>query len=304
MTDPGPPKISVIMNCFNGETYLREAVESALAQSYRELEIIFWDNQSTDRSAEIVRSYSDSRIRYFYADRHTTLGEGRNLAVAQASGEWIGFLDCDDIWLPNKLSEQVALIQSDPSNKPGIVYGRSYRMQANLPDSDVLAPLLPGRLPEGKIFEQLLTIGDFIPLVSALVLRAAYHAVGGVPDRFQAAEDYYLFVAIAERYETRAQENFCSKVRIHGNNLTHRSKRIIYLETIEMLNQWKDQIPARTYRARMRELHTQIGFDTMVFGKRYLEGLKYIVAQGSPSVALAKAAGKLRRKLIAVARAF
>ena len=77
--------VSVIMNCFNGEKYLREAIDSVLAQTYQNWELIFWDNQSTDKSAEIVKSYEDPRIYYFYARHHTLLYEARNYAIEQSN---------------------------------------------------------------------------------------------------------------------------------------------------------------------------------------------------------------------------
>ena len=64
------PLVSVIMNCFNGEEYLREAVNSVIKQNYKNWEIIFWDNQSTDKSAEIFKSYKDKRLKYYYASSH------------------------------------------------------------------------------------------------------------------------------------------------------------------------------------------------------------------------------------------
>ncbi|PHM16503.1 MAG: glycosyl transferase, partial [Sulfuricurvum sp. PD_MW2] len=101
------PLVSVIMNCYNSDTYLREAIDSVITQSYQNWEIIFWDNQSTDTSANIIASYNDQRIKYFYAPEHTILGEARNLALTQVSGQLIAFLDCDDLWEEQKLELQV-----------------------------------------------------------------------------------------------------------------------------------------------------------------------------------------------------
>ena len=73
------PLVSIIINCFNGEKYLREAINSVIAQSYENWEIIFWDNKSTDKSAKIFQSYNDKRLRYFLAPFHTELlYEARN----------------------------------------------------------------------------------------------------------------------------------------------------------------------------------------------------------------------------------
>src|SRR5690349_15614731 len=107
------PLVSVIMNCFNGEKYLRHAIDSVLSQSYKNFEIIFWDNQSTDRSAEIFKSYTDTRLKYFYAPKHTWLYEARNYAIQKASGQFIAFLDSDDWWETHKLEKQISLFE-DP----------------------------------------------------------------------------------------------------------------------------------------------------------------------------------------------
>ena len=65
------PLVSIIMNCYNGETYLIQSIESVLSQTYKNWELIFWDNRSNDKSAEIFKSYKDSRFKYFYAPEHT-----------------------------------------------------------------------------------------------------------------------------------------------------------------------------------------------------------------------------------------
>ena len=72
------PLVSIIMNCYQGGRYLQFAIESVLTQTYQNWELIFWDNQSTDRSAEILKNYDDERIKYFYAPKHTLLYEARN----------------------------------------------------------------------------------------------------------------------------------------------------------------------------------------------------------------------------------
>ena len=107
------PKVSVLMNCLNGGRYLREAFDSVFAQTYKDWEIIFWDNASTDNSVEIARSYGD-RVRVFNSVSTQVLGRARNFAVNQARGKYIAFLDCDDIWLPQKLEKQMALFENDP----------------------------------------------------------------------------------------------------------------------------------------------------------------------------------------------
>jgi len=101
------PLVSVIMNCFNSAHYLREAIDSVLAQDYRNWELVFWDNRSTDGSGEIFNSYNDPRLKYFLAPKHAPLYGARNEALKKTEGSLIAFLDCDDRWLPAKLTTQV-----------------------------------------------------------------------------------------------------------------------------------------------------------------------------------------------------
>lgn len=100
------PLISIIINCYNGARYLKQAFDSVYAQTYQNWEIIFWDNCSTDESADIVKCY-DRKIKYYCGDKNIKLYAARNKALEQCTGEYIAFLDCDDLWLPRKLELQV-----------------------------------------------------------------------------------------------------------------------------------------------------------------------------------------------------
>ncbi len=100
------PKVSIIINCYNGEEYLKDAINSIYAQTYNNWEIIFWDNNSTDSSAEIANSF-DSRLKYFKGNTTVPLYAARNLAIENSTGSLIAFLDCDDWWGKDKLIKQV-----------------------------------------------------------------------------------------------------------------------------------------------------------------------------------------------------
>ena len=101
------PLVSVVINCFNGEKYLRQAIDSVINQTYKNWELIFWDNQSKDDTAKIFKSYKNPKLKYFYSPEHTTLYKARNLAMKNCKGEFISFLDSDDWWVPEKLEKQI-----------------------------------------------------------------------------------------------------------------------------------------------------------------------------------------------------
>ena len=96
------PLISVIINCRNGEKFLRECVKSVLFQSYKNWEIIFFDNKSSDNSLNIIKSFNDPRIKIFVNKNKNFLNlyEARNVAISKSKGEYITFIDVDDISVP------------------------------------------------------------------------------------------------------------------------------------------------------------------------------------------------------------
>ena len=97
-------KVSIIMTCHNGETYLREAIKSILLQTYKKWELIFLDNNSSDSSKKIIESCKDKRIIYFKSKITLNLGQARQFAFNKCSGDFICFLDVDDLWNRNKLN--------------------------------------------------------------------------------------------------------------------------------------------------------------------------------------------------------
>ena len=129
MAELNKPLVSVIVNCFNGEKYLKEALTSVLNQSYENWEIIFWDNRSTDNSKNILNYFKDRRIKYFFDEKHTTLYQARNLAIKKSNGELLAFIDADDIWEKNKLELQVPIFQN---SKISLVYSNLWIAKQNL----------------------------------------------------------------------------------------------------------------------------------------------------------------------------
>ena len=104
------PKVSILMNCRNGEKYVKFAINSILAQTYENWELVFFDNYSTDKTKNIVNSFSDNRIKYFYSKKNLTLGQARKSAETYLNGDFIAILDSDDLWNKDKLSIQIKIL--------------------------------------------------------------------------------------------------------------------------------------------------------------------------------------------------
>ena len=108
------PKVSIIINCFNGELFLEKCLLSIFRQSYKNWEIIFWDNCSTDNSKNIFfQKIKNKKFKYFKAKKFTNLYAARNLAIKKAKGEIIMFVDVDDEWFPNKIKKQVSIFSKE-----------------------------------------------------------------------------------------------------------------------------------------------------------------------------------------------
>ena len=120
--------VSIIMNCYNGEKYLKQSLNSILKQTYQNWELIFWDNRSTDNSKKIYKSFNDNRFKYFFSDKHTNLHDARNLALDKAKGDFIAFLDTDDWWLPYKLEKQIPFFKNEEIK---LVYGNCWIYKEN-----------------------------------------------------------------------------------------------------------------------------------------------------------------------------
>ena len=105
--------VSIIMPNYNGAKYLQETLNSVLAQSYTNWELLFVDDCSTDNSLEIVQAIQDERIRILKNENNSGAAKSRNYALCEAKGKWIAFLDSDDLWTPEKLEKQIAFMDTN-----------------------------------------------------------------------------------------------------------------------------------------------------------------------------------------------
>lgn len=275
------PRVSVIMNVRNGADNLREALDSLVAQTFSDWELIFWDDRSTDDSAEILAEYPDHRIRYFLSSEETPLGRARDQAIRQAKGEWLAFLDQDDIWLPYKLEMQMALDDSDPAL--GIIYGRTVMFSAYGRDRDFDHRHEYQRLPEGDIFERLFIDSCFIAMSSSVLRRSAVDAIGGIPDKFETSPDYHLFVYIARLYRARAVQQAVCRYRRHAGSMSHFNLRKMHQEALWVIDRWADDLNPILV-ARRRRIHQSIVALAEMQNFRTLgSGIARLFTAGSPS---------------------
>ena len=229
------PFVSIIMNCYNSSTFLNEAITSVINQTYINFELIFWDNISTDSSAEIFKSFSDNRLKYYLSDIHTTLGEARNLAVKKVNYEWMCFLDCDDIWLPEKLEKQISIIINNKDDfKLGLIYGPTNII---LNDNRKVRHISKENFPEGDIFNELLK-ENFIPLLTALFRTKYFHECGGIDKNLKQAEDYDLFLKITKISKSKLINEPLTLYIQHGQNISIKQSELNFTEALQIISRY------------------------------------------------------------------
>lgn len=230
------PLVSIIINCFNGEEFLQEALDSVGNQVYKNWEIVFWDNCSIDKSADIAKSFSD-KLRYFKSKVYMPLGEARKKALEQCNGKYVSFLDCDDIWCSNqKLSEQVKMLEENPDY--ALCYGS---IEEVLIDKSHFRFVI-NKLDSGYIFQDLLLQFE-IPIITT-TLRRSFLLENNLSfdTNIKASEEYCLFMQIASIYPVGVSKNVMTKYRVHTSSLTSKSLSILGYErryTLDLILQKK-----------------------------------------------------------------
>jgi glycosyltransferase involved in cell wall biosynthesis len=185
------PRISVIIPTYNRKAFVLEAVDSVLAQTYGDYELIVVDDGSVDGTAEALRHYG-GQLRYFYqANQGVSMARNRGLALA--NGEFITFLDSDDLWLPEKLQTQVAFMDEHPEAR--ICYTDEIWIRRGVR----VNPKKKHAKYSGWIYPHCLPLCIISPS-SALVRRGLFERVGTFDAHLYVCEDYDLWLRVAARF--------------------------------------------------------------------------------------------------------
>lgn len=185
--------VSIIMPAYNSEMFISESIESVLSQTYPHWELVVIDDGSTDRTAKIVKEYvgRDSRIRYYY-QQNQKQGRARNNGISKSKGEWIAFLDHDDLWAPEKLEKQIEFINN---NNVDLVFSGGYFFLSSNKEELRAHQINPGFYQGDDALKKFLESNQ-IPMLSVLVKKKAILTCGGfeVHPSVQNADDYLLWL--------------------------------------------------------------------------------------------------------------
>jgi glycosyltransferase involved in cell wall biosynthesis len=216
-----------VVNCYNGEKYLSQCIESILNQTYKKIELIFWDNQSTDQSKNIIQSYQDKRIKYFYSPNHTTLYQARNLALKECKGDFVCFLDVDDYFLKNKIAQQLLYFNDQ---KVGVVYSNYYRYYEDINKKKLLTNK---SLPSGNLTQYILEESQ-ISFMTVMIRKKSLDSLEfNFEPKYSILGDYDLLYRLSFNWNFSYIEEPLAVYRIHNNNF---SKNFILF--IDELKDW------------------------------------------------------------------
>lgn len=231
------PAVSIVMNCLNCAGDLPEALASVRGQTFRDWEIIFWDNASTDAGPEIAGAFGP-RLRLHRAEKTVPLGAARNLALRQARGRYIAFLDCDDLWLPEKLERQVALFETNP--RLGLACTDTEIFSAGATLGRVFAQSPPAR---GRVFRELMQ-RQWVSMSSAMIRTQTLHGLDHWFDEtLSLCEEADLFYRIAHDWELDHVDAPLTRWRVHAGNTTFRKFEKFAEETLAVLEKHRRIYP-------------------------------------------------------------
>lgn len=221
------PLVSVVMPVYNGSNYIREAVDSVLAQTYKNIEVIIVNDGSVDNSEEIIKSYKDTRIRYFKKE-NGGVATALNLAIKNMKGEYFSWLSHDDVYYPDKIEKQIeALSKLDKDRRDKtILYSNWVLIDKNSKKFDEFR--IEKRYDAKKLDYPLYPIIKCVVHgCSLLIPKKCFDEIGLFNPKEKTTQDYEMWFRMFPKYNLLFQPNFFVKFRYHdmqGSNTIKSAK--------------------------------------------------------------------------------
>lgn len=195
---PGTPTVSVVLPTYNRAHLLPRAIESVLAQTWTDLELIVVDDGSADDTPAVMARYDDLRVRYVRYEPNQGANHARNVGIRAARGPYIAFQDSDDDWFPEKLEKNMAVFAT-AGPEVGVVYS-GYWKYVDAEDNRVYIPMEWVRTREGWVHEELLR-NNFVTTQSAVVRRECFDRSGYWLEGLVGKQEWELFLRISRDYQ-------------------------------------------------------------------------------------------------------
>ena len=219
MAMSGAPKVTVFIPVYNRERYIGAAIDSILAQSFADFELLLIDDGSTDQSLAAMRSYADPRIRIVCNEHNCGIPHTRNKGLALARGEYIALLDSDDLAHPKRLKKQVAFLDHHPDYAQVGSWGQEVDEQGRLLKKVKRQPILPEDVHVQLLFRCSLSN-------RSIMARTALLREYGYRNDFPRCQDYDLHVRLAKRYKLGNLAQVLVFARVHPDQITNQTTEL------------------------------------------------------------------------------
>jgi glycosyltransferase involved in cell wall biosynthesis len=274
------PAVTVVMPVYNGRDYLARAIESVMAQSMPDWELVIVDDCSTDDSLAVIGRYLvDPRVVLLRNGENVGVAASRNRALASSRGAYLTFLDQDDEWLPRKLELQLAAMLSHP--EIGLLHAEYARIDPasqlmgqarDLPATSFVNPDAPVEVED--VFAEIFVSNDIQPLTS-MIRREVLDVVGHFDPSLRGTDDYELWLRIALRYPVGHLRTIVGFWRAHPGQVSNRGyeQLLMRLRAIDtILDRFPDarqRVPAAAFRARMHRLCREVANENLYLLRDY-----------------------------------
>lgn len=218
-------KVSIIIPAHNAEKTIKYTIESVLKQTYTDYELIVIDDGSTDRTAKTIREITDSRIKLFGYE-NAGVSVARNRGICQATGEYIAFLDADDLWTRDKLEKQLAVLEANP--EAGVAYSRTSFIDTQ---GNFLYNCDPVSF-EGNVLKELLLANFLQNGSNPLIRKTAIETIGEFDSSVNSSEDWDYYLRLAACYPFAVVPKYQILYRRTSNNASSNVERMKYTSYI------------------------------------------------------------------------
>lgn len=232
------PKVSIIIITYNREKFIKEAIDSALSQSYQDFEIIILDDCSSDNTYKIIFPYlKDDRVKYSVNEKRLGISKARNLALSLCDGKYIAVLDSDDIWRDSeKLQKQVDFLEK---NEEYALVGTNAIFVNNRGD---LIKKSNVRLSDKNIRNNILLRNHFFHS-SVMYKKDIAINLGTYDENLKIGEDYDLFLHIGKKYKFANLKDYCIKYRVHDNSICICDKIKASHDVLKIIKKYRTNYP-------------------------------------------------------------
>lgn len=254
------PKVSVIVNCFNGNAFIEKCLLSILNQSYSNYEIILFDNNSDDDSIKLAKKFKSKKIRIFKSKKKIKLYDARNRAISKSRGKFIAFLDVDDVWYSKKIQKQIEKINAENSDVCYTNYWlinkrKKVFSQSKLPSKNMTYEIL-NKYP--------------ICISTVLIKKDIFYKVKKFDKKYEIIGDFDFFYRISKKYKFSVLQEPLVKYLVHQNSTSIKKLNL----RISEMNKWLNKNKYEKNLTQFDKIHQKnLYFKSAYFliNRRYLD---------------------------------